>query len=165
MIPSDSADAGISKSEAKRQHKALQEFVKELIDTATTQVAQLDLPEDIENEIASARKMSRSALKRQIGFIAKKMDRELERETIEQAVERLASLKRPAALANARFHLLERWRDSLIRGDDELLETLCNEHGAERQRLRQLVRLARREEHADTHSGAARLLFQYLKSL
>lgn len=155
----------ISKSEAKRQHKALQEFVRKLIDAPPGQIAQLGLPESIVEEIVSAGGMARSALKRQIGFIARKIVRELDVDSVDEVKIAFASLQIPAARANARFHRLEKWRDALISGDDRLINTLCEKHGADRQKLRRLVRQCRKETDTENAPKTSRNLFQYLKSL
>jgi len=154
-----------SKSERKRHHKSLQDFVRQLIDAADSQVSRLGLPETVIEEINQARAMTRTALKRQIGFISKMMGRVLTTEEIEEAKQVFSSLQLPAASANAHFHLLEAWRDRLLAGDQELVEKLVAEFDADRQQIRQLVRLSNRETETEASPRSARQLFQYLRKI
>ncbi|MEJ2177995.1 MAG: ribosome biogenesis factor YjgA [Gammaproteobacteria bacterium] len=150
-----------SKSAVKREHKAVQDFVRALIDTSDNQLKKLPLSESVIAEIVRARSMSKSALKRQIGFIAKNMADE----PVDDARAALASLKQPLALANAHFHKLESWRDRLIAGDQDVLETLVHQYHADRQKVRQLVRSAQREAERDQPPRSFRQLFQYLRTI
>jgi ribosome-associated protein len=64
------------------------------------------------------------------------------------------------------FHQLETWRDRLVAGVDGLMEEILDTYPlADRQRLGQLVRSARKKSAAKTRSHAARNLFRYLKTL
>ena len=78
--------------------------MRQLINTPDGQLKKLPLSDYIREEIAQARTMSKSALKRQVGFISKRMADE----PVEQAIQQLGSLQQPAAQANAHFHQLER---------------------------------------------------------
>lgn len=150
-----------SKSAVKREHKAVQDFVRTLIDTSDNQLKKLPLSESVIAEIVRARRMSKSALKRQIGFIAKNMADE----PVDDARSALASLKQPLAQANAHFHKLETWRDQLIAGDQDVLETLVHHYHVDRQKVRQLVRSAQREAERDQPPRSFRQLFQYLRTI
>ncbi|MBX2869133.1 MAG: DUF615 domain-containing protein [Acidiferrobacterales bacterium] len=158
-------DTEISKSERKRRHKALQDFVSDLTEAPENQLARIGFDEAILEEIRTARKMTKSARNRQIGFISKKMDRELDYITIESARQTFEAFKHPSAAANAHFHQLENWRESLINGDRSLLERLVNEFNADRQQLRRLIREANKQMEFDQTPTASRQLFQYLRKL
>jgi ribosome-associated protein len=158
-----------SKTRVKRDLKEVQAFVHELVDTPDALLGQLPLSADIIDEIRAARGMKLGARKRQVGFVSKRMATE----PVDEARALLRQLQQPASRANTRFHRLEGWRDSLLAGDDELIEELVDELGAGRQHLRNLVRSARRE--AARESGresrrksaarASRQLFRYLREL
>ncbi len=154
-----------SKSERKRLHKALQDFVSALIEAPENQLTRLGLPEDVLEEIRSARKMTKSARNRQIGYISKKIDREIQQETINIARQTFDAFKHPSAAANAHFHQIEKWRDSLTSGDTALLEWLVSEHNADRQLLRRGIRDANKQREANKPPVASRQLFQYLRKL
>ena len=64
------------------------------------------------------------------------------------------------------FHRIEAWRDQLIDGDGALLENILERYpDADRQRLGQLARSARREKAKGLPAKSARKLFRYLKDL
>ena len=135
--------------------------MRQLINTPDGQLKKLPLSDYIREEIAEARTMSRSALKRQVGFISKRMADE----PVEQAIRQLGSLQQPAAQANAHFHQLEKWREQLLAGDENVLEQLVQDYAADRQQLRQLVRNAQRELTRQQPPKTARAMFQYLRTL
>lgn len=139
----------------------MQEFVRALIGTSDILLKKLPLSDFIIDEIVLARSMSKSALKRQIGFIAK----HITDEPVDDARSALASLKQPHAQANAHFHKLETWRDQLIAGDQDVLEELASRYHADRQKIRQLVRSAQREAERDQPPRSFRQLFQYLRAI
>ena len=150
-----------SKSAVKREFKSLQEFVRTLIELPDSQLQKLGLSSFVTDEIARARTMSKSALKRQIGFITKNMIDE----PVDQARATLAAMKQPLARANAHFHQLESWRDQLIDGNEEVIEILVHRYQADRQKIRQLVRNAVREADREQAPKSSRLLFRYLRTL
>ncbi len=161
----DWASPEISKSQRKREHLAIQQFVKEMIELPIKQLKQLPLSEPLMAEVVSARKLARSALKRQIGFIAKFM----EPDEAEIAQKAFAKLHASQKQANKIFHQHESWRDQLLDRTNQHRETLIAElveqHSADRQRLRQLIRAAEKEQDADKPPKSARQLFQYLKEI
>lgn len=64
------------------------------------------------------------------------------------------------------WHLIERWRERLIDGGDDVLgELLVSYPQADRQRLRQLVRQAGIEKRENRAPAAQRAIFQALKAL
>ena len=150
-----------SKTRVKRDLKALQAFVRELIDTADTHLDQLPLSRDLLEEIRIARGMKMGARKRQVGFISKQMAGE----PVDEARIRLQQLQQPASRANALFHRLEDWRSALLAGDEILFEQLVANMAADRQQLRNLVRSARKETGDDKPPRASRQLFRYLRDL
>jgi ribosome-associated protein len=61
---------------------------------------------------------------------------------------------------------VERWRDRMLEGDDGVVDEFLQSHpGADRQKLRQLVRDARKEQQAAAAPRSARLLFRYLRQV
>ncbi len=150
-----------SKSQIKRELKALQDFVRRLVEISHNQLKQLPLSEPIIEEIVGARLMTKTALKRQIGYISKRITEE----PVEQARELLDRLQKPDAQANARFHQLEHWREQLILDNPETVQHLVDHYQADRQYLRQLVRNAKREQQREAAPKSARILFQYLRKL
>lgn len=160
----DDSHDEVSKSQRKRDAKALQALGLELVELNQEQLARLTLPDDLRAAVELARTISqRGGRKRQLQYIGKLL-RHTEAEPIR---EQLDVLRQRGEAATARFHLLERWRDRLIQDDDsaidEILETLPH---ADRQQLRQLTRNARREAQRQPPSQrSARALFRYLRQL
>jgi ribosome-associated protein len=63
------------------------------------------------------------------------------------------------------LHLIERWRERLIDGGDEVLgELVASFPAVDRQRLRQLVRQAQIERRENRAPSAQRSIFQVLKA-
>ena len=68
-------------------------------------------------------------------------------------------------IKTADFRRLEKLRDRLLDGDDDLLQELFEQHPEEGQRLRQLTLGARRERAKEKPPKDARALFKLLRSL
>ncbi len=165
----DQTPAEPSKTQRKRQHHAIQNFVRELIELLVKELNQPPLPEQITTEVVSARKLSRSALKRQISFIAKIIAKLMDTAETEIARAALEKLHQTNAKTTKIFHQYESWRDRLLDPGnphkDTLIAELVGQHGADRQRLRQLIRGAEKETKSNQAPKSARQLFQYLKKL
>ena len=161
----DALEQGVSKSQRKREHLATQQFIKTLIDLPRKQLNKLPLPTHIVEEIIAAGKLTKSALKRQIGFIAKR----IEDEEVQAARQTLAQLQAPHKASVSQFHQYEQWRDELLDANNQsknsLIEELVSQHNADRQKLRQLMRNAVKESNGDQPPKSARALFQYLSNL
>ena len=157
-----------SKSQLKREADAIRNLGVELAALSVGERARIDLPEDVRDAVDLLnRTKQRSARKRQIGFLAKKL-RKIDVAPIETALEQ----KRQDARSQSRqHHLVERWRDRLIGLDealpapDALTELLERYPGADRQQIRQLQRRALEEQVSGKPPRATRQLFQTLRAL
>jgi ribosome-associated protein len=109
------------------------------------------------------RKMTRhGARRRQLQYVGVLM-RKIDPTPIRIALENIRLGDHQKNLA---FKKLERWRDALREGDPLLIEEIllaCP--SAERQRLHQLVRNARKEAEKGAPGRASRVLFQYLRQI
>jgi ribosome-associated protein len=162
-LDDDSGYSRPSKSALKRESQALEELGQQLVALPAEQLAGIPLPDELAEAIHTARRISSfSALKRQRKFIAK-----LLRETdVEPIHARLEGLNRSSAQSIHRHHTVERWRDRMLEGDDGVVDEFLQSHpGADRQKLRQLVRDARKEQQAAAAPRSARLLFRYLRQV
>ncbi len=65
----------------------------------------------------------------------------------------------------AQLHALERWRDELLAGDPALERFLREYPGADSQKLRSLIRNARREQSAALPPKSYRELFRALREM
>lgn len=150
-----------NKEQLKRETRALKALVRQLLDLPSSRLDDMPVDAGVREQIRAARKMERGALKRQIKYVVGLL-RDSDTTAIERELQRLSQAQRQQV---QRFHETERWRDELLNGDEALIDELVERFAAERQRLRQLVRNARRERDGDRPPKAARLLFRYLNEL
>lgn len=153
-----------NKSEIKRENAALEALGEELIALPKERLNQMDLPLELLEAVRLAQGISQhhGAFKRQRKYLAKLL-RDMDAESIRGQLERHTQ---QAAQATYQLHLIERWRDRLLNGGDQDLNALVAGHpDADRQKLRQLIRDARKEHQAEAAPRSARLLFKYLREL
>lgn len=153
-----------SKSARKRQMLALQNLGEQLVNLSATQLARLDLNNEVLQEAVelAQRIKHRSGKRRQMQYIGKLM-----RNTdADRIAESLHALHEGSRQEKAREHMIEAARNALIsRGDDALTEVIDLWPNADRQLLRQLSRSAADEQHKQLPPTSARKLFRYLRSL
>jgi ribosome-associated protein len=161
--PEENLEEGKSKSQLKREATALQELGEELVALPASSLKKIPLDERLKDAIGAARAMpQRGARKRQLQYIGRLM-RAVDAEPIQRAMDLLKGQDKAAA---AHFQRLERLRDRLVEEGDETLADLLDQFpGADRQRLRQLVRNARKEKESGKPVGSGRALFRYLREL
>ncbi|MCK9512192.1 MAG: DUF615 domain-containing protein [Pigmentiphaga sp.] len=161
---------GPSKSQRKRDMSALQELGEKLVALPASRLAQLPLAERLLDAIREAQRIkSHEARRRQLQYVGKLM-READAETIAAQLHEWDSGSREQ---NDRFHALEQWRDRLLESDDALTVLLDHRPGLDIPHLRNLIRLARREQahNAGQPEGQTpqrkhyRELFQTLKQI
>jgi ribosome-associated protein len=153
-----------SKSSLKRESEALRDLGEALIALPRERLNEVPLPAELLEAVGLAQSIAQhhGAYKRQRKYIGKLL-RDIDVEPIRA---RLAGFDRQSAEAIHKQHALERWRDRLLAGDDQDINALMSEHpGADRQKLRQLVRDALKEREGGLAPRSARLLFRYLREL
>ena len=152
-----------SRTQLKKEALALQKMGEKLTRLSDEQLARMDLPSLLMAAIRDIRPMkSHGARRRQLQYIGGLM-RHVDNEPIEQA---LLEIEQGAYLQAQEFHRIEDWRDRLVAGDDDLMEKIlrgCPQ--ADRQRMGQLVRSARKEKQGNRPPKSARNLFRYLKEV
>ena len=133
-----------SKSEKKREMSALQELGKRLLELSEVQVQGIGIPQELDDALKLARTLkSHPALRRQMQYVGVLM-RKIDTEPIKQAIEDMDRGQKHKARA---FQQLERMRDSLVEGDDTVIEEISSRFpDADIQKLRQFVRNARKEK-------------------
>jgi len=152
-----------SKTERKREFKQYQALARKLLTMPDAQLDQMPISESLADRLRAARKLSKSALQRELRFLGKHVS-ESDPQTIEAAINRI---EHAHDLNTFAFKRLESWRDRLIDDDeaattDEILTAFVD---ADRQQIRQLARNARRERERSQAPKSARALFRYLASL
>lgn len=159
----DDVTDDISKSQRKRDAHALLESARKIVTLPPQQLQKLQLTPGLADAIYTARKMrNANALKRQIKYIGKLM-----RETnAERIHEQLAIVDATSERNKHRHHRLERYAERLIAGERDCLDEIIAEYPAlDRQRLRQLIRAAQREQSQQAPLKSRRLLFRFLREL
>ncbi|MCX8683022.1 ribosome-associated protein [Gilliamella sp. B2889] len=158
--PQDDDIIYVSKSEIKRDAEALKKLGVELVNLSKNEIAKIPLDEDLLYAIELAQKIKKEGYRRQIQYIGKLL-RSRDIEPITLALDKLKNRHNQQV---ALFHRLEKLRDELIEtGDAESIMGLFP--SADRQQLRTLARLAKKELSANKPPKTARQIFQYLKDL
>jgi len=157
------ADARPSKTQLKRAMHELQELGEALVALPEDRVAALPLSEALQSAIQEWRRTrTHEGRRRQMQYIGKLM-RRTDAEPIREAV---AATQLGRAKDSLALHRAERWREDLIANDDVQTTWTAQFPGSDAQRLRSLVRAARKDaaQAPEQRSGRAyRELFQFIK--
>jgi len=149
-----------SRSQQKREHQAIQALGRTLVDAPEKLLAKLRLPEPIADAIKAGRKLQRGALQRHLRHLATL----LEHADIADIQAQLTAAQAPDREVVRRLHLLEAWREKLMREGDQAVTVLFQSNRAlDAKHLRQLVRTAQSDAVAANPRGA-RALFKYLSA-
>ena len=156
------ADSVPTKSARKRESTALQQLGSALVDLSPGHLHGMDLPETLRAAVLEAQRIrSRGALRRQIQYIGRLM-RDVDPAPL---IEQLSALRAGSDHAKAELHEVERWRARLLADDDALTDWLNRYPVSDVQRLRQLIREARRESADGRPPRANRSLFRLLTAI
>lgn len=152
----------VSKSQRKRDMEALQEVGERLVTLNAAQLAQLDLPDNLRDAVREAKRLTaHGAIRRQMQYLGKLM-RNVDPAPIQAKFDEWDGSNREQA---AKFHQLERWREQLLTDDKAVSELVLAHPAADVQRIRTLVRNARKEEAASRPPKSSRELFKELRQL
>ena len=156
----DEADELTSKTRKKKDMLALQDLGVQLVELNEQQLATMQLPESLLDAVLEARRLTKhEARRRQLQFIGRLM-RDIDAAPIR---DRLDAWLGQGREHTAQLHALERWRDELLAGDPALARFLHEYPGADSQKLRTLIRNARREQGAALPPKSYRELFRVLR--
>lgn len=156
-------DVEKSRTRLKKEAAALQKMGVQLVALSDDQLRRMGLPAVLMNAIHAIRPMkSHGARRRQMQYIGTLM-RSIDAASIEQA---LLEIEQGGYRQAMEFHRIERWRDQLMAGEKAVFEEIVDTFpDADRQRLGQLVRSARKEKDKRAPARSARNLFRYLTRL
>lgn len=158
----DDVYSGPSKSQRKRDCDALQALGQELTTLSADQLERIDLPEDILAAIAEFKRLrSFGAQRRQLQLLGKLM-RQLDGPSVREAIDRATGESRAAVAA---LHRAERARDAMLNGDEAVTKYIDAHPEVDVQKLRQLVRTARKEKEAGKPPKSARELYRLIYSI
>ena len=152
-----------SKSQRKEDMLALQKIGESLLKLTETQLATINLPDNLLTAIKHLKSLtSNEAKRRQLQYIGKIM-RQIDPEEIIQALKHIEFMH---AKDTKKFHQAEEWREKLLtHGDDALNSFLVEYPQADRQQLRQLIRNALQDKKNNKNTGAEKAIFKYLRSM
>ena len=135
-------DLPVSKTRRKQEMHALQTLGETLAGLPGEQLARLDLPEVLRDAIAHARGIAqRGARRRQLQYIGRLM-RGVDADRIR---DQLDAVQAGAAKDVAILHRAERWRERLLSEEDSLADFVNSFPSTDVQKLRTLLRNAKRE--------------------
>jgi ribosome-associated protein len=152
-----------SKTKLKQQAHELQALGEALVALPRSRLKDVPMPDGLRDAIDQYRKTrSFEGQRRQLQFIGKQM-RFADAAPLQAAVDafKLGSAKDTLAL-----HEAERWRDELVANDEALTRWAAEFPGSDLQRLRSLVRAARKDAASapEQRNGRGyRELFQFVK--
>jgi ribosome-associated protein len=152
----------VSKTKLKAEADALQAIGKKLIDLPKDKLLKLALPEALFDAVVEAKRLTANgATRRQLQYIGRLM-RDTDSAPI---VEQLSRWEGKHDEENARFHLLERWRDRLIgdSGSSVLQELVSLYPQIDIQLVRTLIRNAQKEALVNKPPKSSRELFKLLR--
>lgn len=154
-----------NKTQIKKDIALLNALGEEISNLPSAQISALNLPEKLETAIREVAKMPhKSARKRQLKFIAQQFHK-MESE-VEPIFEKVAKFKNKSSHAVREHHLIEKWRDRLLKeGQGALTELLDDYPHADSQHLRQLMRNAQKEFATGKPPKSSRLIYRELKAL
>ena len=151
-----------SKSQRKREMTALQKIGVQLVALNAAQLAQIELPERLQEAIAAAQRISDfEGRRRQLQYIGKLM-RDVDPAPIRASLEQWHGVAREHTSSQ---HLIERWRERLL-ADDGALATFAAEYpGSDLQHLRTLVASVKRDRAASRPPKNYRELFRAVRDI
>jgi ribosome-associated protein len=162
-VDGDAALQRPSKTQLKQQMQELQELGHALAGLPDERLQSLKLPDRLLDAIIDfKRTRSHEGRRRQLQYVGKLM-RGVDPEPLRAAVDTFAL---GSAVDAMQLHEAERWRVELVRGDEAIDRWAKAFPGSDVQRLRALVRAARRDEAASAgqrHGRGWRELFQFVK--
>ncbi|TMO66869.1 ribosome biogenesis factor YjgA [Pseudoalteromonas aurantia] len=153
----------VSKSELKRDAQQYQQLALDLASMAKKQRDKLPLTDDLLQAMIVADKIraKSEAYRRHINYITKTLRTTENIAEIEAAIDLMLNKNNQADVLLNKIEII---RDELIQqGDDKVNELLAEYPELERQKMRQLVRQAKKEASAEKPVKGYKELFQYLK--
>ncbi|MGP1676048.1 MAG: ribosome biogenesis factor YjgA [Burkholderiales bacterium] len=156
----DEQDAPTSKTRKKKDMLALQDLGVQLVELNEQQLQGMQLPEPLFEAVQEARRLTKhEARRRQLQYIGRLM-RDIDAAPIRDRLDKWQGQGREHT---AQLHAIERWRDELLAADPALARFLDEHPGADSQKLRSLIRNARREQGASLPPKSYRELFRLLR--
>jgi ribosome-associated protein len=152
----------ISRTRRKNEALSLQTLGEQLVKLSTEQLKNINMPADIHTAVTLAKTLKKHGARlRQMQYIGTLM-RKHDPAPIQEALQNIAQ---GTSLKSAELKRIEKWRDELIAGNDQLKEELLIKFPqADRKQLTELVTKAREDRAKQGPSPQkSRTLYRYLK--
>lgn len=151
---------GPSKSQKKRDAKALQSLGAQLLEQSPEFIRDLKLSHDLEQALLEGQGFDRGAKKRQIKFIGRLLRDIDDTDAIQES---LANLREGSAEHVREFHRIEYWRDRLLSDGEDAIHALVAEiPDIDRAELDKILHAAMKAE-GEGRKKAGRALFRFLR--
>jgi len=138
-------EEGPSRSARKRESEELQSLGEQVAELPAETIATLPLPEPLVDALASAKRIgSFGGRRRHLQYIGKLM-RRLDPGALDAVRDAVSAARAPSARQTALLHRAERERDELLESDAALERWLADDRAGDAQRLRSLIRQARKD--------------------
>jgi len=138
-------EEGPSRSARKRESEELQSLGEQVAELPAETIATLPLPEPLIDALASAKRIgSFGGHRRHLQYIGKLM-RRLDPGALDAVRDAVSAARAPSARQTALLHRAERERDELLESDAALERWLADDRAGDAQRLRSLIRQARKD--------------------
>ncbi|THA06584.1 ribosome biogenesis factor YjgA [Rodentibacter pneumotropicus] len=152
----------VSKSEIKRDAEELKQLGEKLVNLTKTNLTKVPLDDSLLEAVELAQRLQKEARRRQLQYIGKLL-RGIDVEPIREALDKIENKHNQQ---QAILQKLEILRDELIEQGDTALTDLLNDYPvADRQQLRNLIRMAQKEKAQNKPLKAYREIYQVLKDL
>lgn len=158
---------GPSRSANRRAALDILELGEQLVALSAAQLARLPIPDEVMPHIRETQRITAyGARKRQLAFLAKQMRRQ-DDAALDAIRDALGKDGEATRRETAAMHRIEALRDTLLgdEGDAAMTALLDDYPGADRQKLRQLVRNTHEERKRNKPPHAYRELFRELREL
>jgi ribosome-associated protein len=154
-----------SKSELKRQMAERQKLAEALSKLGNDSLKTVPLDEELRDAIAQTSQIrSFEGIRRHKQYLGKLM-RALSEDEIALIKKQLDIIEGPGRVETALLHRLERLRERLLESDVALNDLIANHPDMDIQKIRTLIRNARKEKEGNKPPKAQREIFQFLKEL
>ena len=138
-------EEGPSRSARKRDSEELQSLGEQVAELPNVTIAKLPLPEPLIDALANAKRIgSFGGRRRHLQYIGKLM-RRLDPGALDAVRDAVSAARAPSARQTALLHRAERERDELLESDAALERWLADDRAGDAQRLRSLIRQARKD--------------------
>jgi ribosome-associated protein len=160
---SNSPAEPLSKTRRKQAMTELQALGTTLVALPETQFRQLPMSERLMLAARDARKITdHEGRRRQLQYVGRLM-RDEDEDKVQAMRAKLAAFKGESNAENARFHAMEKLRDAMLADDTALTRFVAEHAQTDVQRLRTLVREARKDAQAGKPPRHAHELFKLIR--